>query len=105
MAELEGVSQDPVYWVRKEACFALGALAKVVPDEVVQLSLVNTFSSAFTHRRLMCRAATTIQQFFVRYARSSAILWPLCLASNPLEATSVAKEATRVANSGPNEQR
>jgi serine/threonine-protein phosphatase 4 regulatory subunit 1 len=38
--ELDGISQDPVYWVRKEACFALGALAKVVPDEVIQISLV-----------------------------------------------------------------
>lgn len=34
------VSQDPVYWVRREACFVLGALAKVVPEEVVSISLV-----------------------------------------------------------------
>ncbi|KAF9069880.1 armadillo-type protein [Rhodocollybia butyracea] len=40
VAEVERVSQDPVFWVRREACFALGALAKVVPPEVVQLTLM-----------------------------------------------------------------
>ncbi|KAE9399277.1 ARM repeat-containing protein [Gymnopus androsaceus JB14] len=29
VAEVERVSQDPLFWVRKEACFALGALAKM----------------------------------------------------------------------------
>ncbi|THU86431.1 ARM repeat-containing protein [Dendrothele bispora CBS 962.96] len=38
--EVERVARDPIYWVRREACFALGALAKVVPEEVVQLSLM-----------------------------------------------------------------
>ncbi|KAK7014956.1 armadillo-type protein [Favolaschia claudopus] len=43
--EVERVSHDPVYWVRREASYALGALAKVVPDEVVVLSLVPLFDS------------------------------------------------------------
>jgi serine/threonine-protein phosphatase 4 regulatory subunit 1 len=38
--EVERVGHDPVYWVRREASYALGALAKVVPDEVVVCSLV-----------------------------------------------------------------
>ncbi|KAJ3735417.1 armadillo-type protein [Lentinula guzmanii] len=42
VSEIERVSHDPVYWVRREACFALGALAKVVPAEVVQLTLIPT---------------------------------------------------------------
>lgn len=31
--EVERAGKDPVYWVRREASFALGALAKVVPEE------------------------------------------------------------------------
>jgi hypothetical protein len=38
--EVERVGHDPVYWVRREASFALGALAKVVPEELVINSLV-----------------------------------------------------------------
>ena len=41
VTEIERVGQDPVYWVRREASFALGALAKVVPQEVVICSLVS----------------------------------------------------------------
>ncbi|KAF9483896.1 ARM repeat-containing protein, partial [Pholiota conissans] len=41
--ELERVGRDPVYWVRREASFALGALAKVVPEEVVHNSLLPLF--------------------------------------------------------------
>lgn len=40
---MERVGRDPVYWVRREASFAVGALAKVVPQEVVQMSLVCLF--------------------------------------------------------------
>ena len=40
VAEIERSRYDPVYWVRREATFALGALAKVVPEELVFLSLV-----------------------------------------------------------------
>ena len=43
--ELEHVSRDPIPWVRTEASFALGALAKVVPEEVVQCSLVSRTGS------------------------------------------------------------
>ncbi|KAF7338382.1 hypothetical protein MVEN_02063900 [Mycena venus] len=43
--EVERVSHDPVYWVRREASYALGALAKVVPDEVVLLSLIPLFDT------------------------------------------------------------
>jgi len=43
--EVERVGRDPVYWVRREASFALGALAKVVPDELVISSLLPVFES------------------------------------------------------------
>jgi serine/threonine-protein phosphatase 4 regulatory subunit 1 len=38
--EVERIGRDQIYWVRKEASFALGALAKIVPEEVVVGSLV-----------------------------------------------------------------
>ena len=34
------MGHDPIYWVRREASFAVGALAKVVPLELVLSSLV-----------------------------------------------------------------
>lgn len=43
--EVERVAKDPVYWVRREASYTLGALAKVVPVVTVVSSLV---SSRFT---------------------------------------------------------
>ncbi|KAI0065473.1 ARM repeat-containing protein, partial [Artomyces pyxidatus] len=46
--EVERVSRDPVYWVRKEASYALGALAKVVPVEVVHIALLPLFDSLST---------------------------------------------------------
>ena len=49
VAEVERVGRDPVYWVRKEASFAVGALAKVVPEEVVIASLVGHL-----HRTQFC---------------------------------------------------
>lgn len=42
--EIERFSVDPVPWVRRETSFAIGALAKSVPDEVVHMSLVCTFA-------------------------------------------------------------
>ncbi|KAG8217817.1 armadillo-type protein [Butyriboletus roseoflavus] len=33
--EVERTGKDPVHWVRREASFALGALAKVIPEELV----------------------------------------------------------------------
>ncbi|TFK91222.1 ARM repeat-containing protein [Polyporus arcularius HHB13444] len=45
VTELERVGRDPVYWVRREASFAVGALAKVVPEEVVTSSLLPLFES------------------------------------------------------------
>lgn len=38
--EVERAGRDSVYWVRREASYALGALAKVVPQEIVICSLV-----------------------------------------------------------------
>ncbi|KAH7889291.1 armadillo-type protein [Phlebopus sp. FC_14] len=38
--EVERGGKDPIYWVRREASFALGALAKVVPEELVISSLL-----------------------------------------------------------------
>ncbi|TRM61890.1 hypothetical protein BD626DRAFT_433986 [Schizophyllum amplum] len=43
VGEVERVCHDPIYWVRREAAFAVGALAKVVPDEVVTTSLLPLF--------------------------------------------------------------
>lgn len=40
--EVERVARDPIYWVRREASFAVGALAKVVPEDVI-ISLVGFF--------------------------------------------------------------
>jgi len=45
--EVERIGRDQIYWVRKEASFALGALAKIVPEEVVVCSLVYTYSLGF----------------------------------------------------------
>ncbi len=36
---------DPVYWVRREAAFAIGALARVVPAEFVVRDLVRFMSN------------------------------------------------------------
>jgi serine/threonine-protein phosphatase 4 regulatory subunit 1 len=49
--EVERIGRDSVYWVRREASFAVGALAKVVPAEVVQMSLVCVFLSFLLMRR------------------------------------------------------
>ncbi|KAI0050916.1 ARM repeat-containing protein, partial [Auriscalpium vulgare] len=46
--EVERVGRDPVYWVRKEVSYALGALAKVVPVEVVHMALLPLFDSLST---------------------------------------------------------
>ncbi|KIM49226.1 hypothetical protein M413DRAFT_21488 [Hebeloma cylindrosporum] len=43
--EVERVGHDPVYWVRREASFALGALAKVVPEEIVIKSLLPLYNA------------------------------------------------------------
>ncbi|KAH8117354.1 ARM repeat-containing protein [Phellopilus nigrolimitatus] len=41
--EIQRAGRDPVYWVRREATFALGALAKVVPVEILYLYLLPLF--------------------------------------------------------------
>lgn len=41
--EVERVGRDPISWVRTEASFALGALAKIVPEEIVHCSLLPLF--------------------------------------------------------------
>lgn len=41
--EVERAGHDRIYWVRREATFALGALAKIVPEEIVFSSLVSLF--------------------------------------------------------------
>ena len=56
--EVERVGRDPVYWVRREASFAVGALAKVVPQEVVLISLVGFMSYKFVRTQVtyqMCQ--------------------------------------------------
>jgi serine/threonine-protein phosphatase 4 regulatory subunit 1 len=52
VVELERIARDQVWFVRSEAAFALGALAKVVPKEVVLASLASTrimFCSRLQH--------------------------------------------------------
>ena len=44
VAEVDRVARDPVYWVRREACFVVGALAKIVEQDVVNETLVSTIS-------------------------------------------------------------
>jgi len=41
--EVERVARDTVYWVRREASYTLGALAKVIPVEIVVSSLASAF--------------------------------------------------------------
>ncbi|KAL5529223.1 hypothetical protein ACEPAG_5197 [Sanghuangporus baumii] len=43
LKEIERAGRDPIYWVRREATFALGALAKVVPEELLFTSLLPLF--------------------------------------------------------------
>ncbi|KAL0947025.1 hypothetical protein HGRIS_013168 [Hohenbuehelia grisea] len=43
--EVQRVGLDPVHWVRREASFALGALAKVIPQEVVLISLLPLYEN------------------------------------------------------------
>ncbi|KAI5122084.1 hypothetical protein M0805_006066 [Coniferiporia weirii] len=43
--EVERAGRDVVFWVRREATFALGALAKVVPEEILYLTLLPLFES------------------------------------------------------------
>ncbi|KDQ60720.1 hypothetical protein JAAARDRAFT_190873 [Jaapia argillacea MUCL 33604] len=43
--EVDRVGRDATYWVRREASFAVGALAKVVPFEIVISSLLPLFDS------------------------------------------------------------
>ena len=53
--EVERVARDPIYWVRREASFAVGALAKVVPEDII-ISLVgfrNYFDRAHFQIRLL----------------------------------------------------
>ncbi|KIJ68977.1 hypothetical protein HYDPIDRAFT_105528 [Hydnomerulius pinastri MD-312] len=56
--EVERAGKDPVYWVRREASFALGALAKVIPEELVVSALLPLFESlrsdAVWHVRHSC---------------------------------------------------
>ncbi|KIP08182.1 hypothetical protein PHLGIDRAFT_117498 [Phlebiopsis gigantea 11061_1 CR5-6] len=47
VAEVERVGRDPVFWVRKEASFTVGALAKVVSQEVVLISLLPLFETLY----------------------------------------------------------
>ncbi|KAH0827082.1 hypothetical protein J3R83DRAFT_4768 [Lanmaoa asiatica] len=41
--EVERAGKDPVHWVRREASFALGALAKVIPEELMVSTLLPLF--------------------------------------------------------------
>ncbi|KAF8522216.1 ARM repeat-containing protein [Hysterangium stoloniferum] len=43
--EVAYIGSDPLFWVRREASFAVGALAKVVPTEVLSFSLLPLFET------------------------------------------------------------
>ena len=45
--EVERAARDRIYWVRREASYTLGALAKVIPIEVVVSSLVSIDVSGY----------------------------------------------------------
>ncbi|KAF9246206.1 armadillo-type protein [Melanogaster broomeanus] len=48
LREVERAGKDPVYWVRREACFAIGALAKIIPEELVVSTLLPLFETLRT---------------------------------------------------------
>jgi serine/threonine-protein phosphatase 4 regulatory subunit 1 len=60
--EVDRVGHDHVYWVRREASFAVGALAKVVPLELVLSSLVSRQNTPCVH---------FIDTFIVTFIRST----------------------------------
>lgn len=68
--EVERVVMDPVYWVRRESSFVLGALAKVVPDEIVHSSLVS-------HENVYSDITLTILSSFLFWNVYSSTLLPL----------------------------
>ena len=43
--EVNRAGRDAIYWVRREATYALGALAKVVPEELLYTSLVSVLAA------------------------------------------------------------
>ncbi|KAF8321414.1 armadillo-type protein [Cantharellus anzutake] len=55
LEEVERVGSDPVHWVRREAAYALGALAKVISDEEVIHSLFPLYNSFISDRKWRVR--------------------------------------------------
>jgi serine/threonine-protein phosphatase 4 regulatory subunit 1 len=51
--EVERVAGDPIYWVRREASYTLGALAKVIPAEIVVSSLVSVHLAEYAHQEYL----------------------------------------------------
>lgn len=45
VAEMGKVAMDTLFWVRREAAFALGALAKIVDEELLIYCLVSVLLS------------------------------------------------------------
>ena len=62
--EVERVARDPIYWVRREASFAVGALAKVVSEEIINTSLVG-FLNIYHHGSIQIRFVSC--QYLFRY--------------------------------------
>ena len=62
VAEVSRVGSDPFYWVRREAAFALGALAKVVSRDVVVDALVSYYVGVLMvgYLRFFYPAASTV---------------------------------------------
>jgi len=76
--EVERAGKDPVHWVRREASFALGALAKVVPEEIIILSLV-TFIPILFHIQAYTREkpASFIRIFEIRFGVACPPFFPI----------------------------
>lgn len=93
VTEVERVGRDPVYWVRREASFVVGALAKVVPSEVVTASLVCLFLifKNFFHLILTNEGSFRYLRHFVgtvpgKYGTPLCLRYPLyCQDSQPMK--------------------
>lgn len=69
MTEVERIGHDTIYWVRREASFTVGALAKVVSVEVVKNQLVRTSHSVPGHhhsKKLMPHLQLPLFRSFVQ---------------------------------------
>ena len=79
--EVERAGKDPVHWVRREASFALGALAKVVPEELVVSTLVRVAYVLMSVDVSNFSLASTVRNAAQRYDLARASFFPVCTPS------------------------